>query len=401
MSLPDDARCWVADSFPIAATGSGVLDGTTVALKDLFSIAGHVPSFGHPRWRETHPAATETAPVVARLLDAGASIRGLAKMDQLAYSLVGNVGEGEAPRNTLHPDRFTGGSSSGSAAAVAAGLADVGIGTDTAGSVRVPAASCGLFGLRPTHGLVDSTGVVPLARSFDVVGVLTRDPALLGKTMEVLAGPFGGPRTGGEVGVPADLPAGTAPEVAEAVRGTARALARVLGGTVVERSLAAFVNMEVADLFARLQSREIWAEHAGWLTENEGFLAGDVRTRVERARALSSSPEAEKAADARARERYRTEFTEAAGDSVTVMPVMSGPPPRRDATAGELTLFRSGAFGYNAPSSLTGVPEIVIPVLHTASRTRLGVGLLGGHHRDGELIEAARALCPGGRVLEV
>ena len=136
----------------------------------MIAIEGHVASFGLARWRDTHGPDTLTAPVVEALLAAGASVTGLAKLDQLAWSVVGNAGEGTAPRNPLYPDRFTGGSSSGPAAAVAAGLADVGIGTDTGGSIRVPAAACGLFGLRTTHGLISGAGVLPLALSFDVVG---------------------------------------------------------------------------------------------------------------------------------------------------------------------------------------------------------------------------------------
>ena len=173
----------------LPATGPGPLDGVTVAVKDMFAVAGHVSSFGHPRWRATHPPSAETAPAVSRLLAAGASVAGLAKLDQLAYSLIGNAGEGTAPLNSRYPGRFTGGSSSGPAAAVAAGLAGLGLGTDTAGSIRVPAASCGLFGFRPSHGLVGAGGVLPLAPSFDVVGILARSAAMLGPALEVLASP--------------------------------------------------------------------------------------------------------------------------------------------------------------------------------------------------------------------
>ena len=187
--MPEDAppvHCWVPGSVSLPATGHGPLDHVTVAVKDMFSVAGHVSSFGHPRWRETHPPSAETAPALSGLLAAGASVTGLAKLDQLAYSLIGNAGEGVAPLNSRYPGRFTGGSSSGPAAAVAAGLTEAGLGTDTAGSIRVPAAACGLFGFRPTHGLVSTRGVLPLAPSFDVVGVLARRAALLGQVAEVL-----------------------------------------------------------------------------------------------------------------------------------------------------------------------------------------------------------------------
>ena len=109
---PPPAACWVPDSVSLQATSPGPLDNVTVAVKDMISVAGHVSSFGHPRWRATHSAAQENAPVLSGLLAAGASVTGLAKLDQLAYSLIGNAGEGVAPLNARYPSRFTGGSSS-------------------------------------------------------------------------------------------------------------------------------------------------------------------------------------------------------------------------------------------------------------------------------------------------
>src|SRR5260370_20944676 len=179
MSNDCNINCWVCDSFSMKPTGHGVLDNKTVAIKDLVQVIDHVASFGNSRWRETHQPSNTTAPLITNILNAGAEIAGFTKLEQLAYSLIGNVGEGEAPLNSLYPERFTGGSSSGSAAAVAANLVDIGIGTDTGGSIRVPAACCGLFGLRTTHGLITKTDVIPLAQSFDVIGMLAKSPKLI------------------------------------------------------------------------------------------------------------------------------------------------------------------------------------------------------------------------------
>lgn len=187
--MPQPGDCWAPGSVSVPAAGSGPLSGWSLAVKDMIAVEGHVSSFGHPRWRETHAPSTSTAPALAALLAAGASVAGLAKLDQLAWSLTGSAGEGVAPRNPLYPDRLTGGSSSGPAAAVAAGLADAGIGTDTGGSIRVPAAACGLFGLRTTHGLISTRGVLPLAPSFDVVGILARGLGQLGQLLEVMTAP--------------------------------------------------------------------------------------------------------------------------------------------------------------------------------------------------------------------
>ena len=128
------------------------LDGKTVCIKDNIDIAVHPTGAGHPLWVKTHPVPETHAPVVESLLAAGATITGKTHLDELAYSLMGANAQYGTPPNPAAPERVPGGSSSGSASAVAAGLCDIGIGSDTGGSVRMPASFCGLFGLRPTHG---------------------------------------------------------------------------------------------------------------------------------------------------------------------------------------------------------------------------------------------------------
>src|SRR5439155_26008740 len=132
--------------------GSGRLSGLTFAVKDLFNVAGAVTTYGNPDWASTHAPAVATAPVVTSLLQAGARLRGKTKTMELAFGLTGeNVWQG-TPLNPQAPSRFPGGSSCGSAAAVAAGLVNFALGSDTGGSVRIPASYCGLFGIRPTFG---------------------------------------------------------------------------------------------------------------------------------------------------------------------------------------------------------------------------------------------------------
>ena len=396
-------HCWAPGSVSLPATGPGHLDGVTVAVKDMFGIAGHVSSFGHPRWRATHPPSAETAPAVSWLLAAGASVAGLAKLDQLAYSLIGNAGEGIAPLNSQYPSRFTGGSSSGPAAAVAAGLADIGLGTDTAGSIRVPAASCGLFGFRPSHGLVCTHGVLPLAPSFDVVGVLARSARMLGPVLEVLASPGAArpPAAARTVHVAGGL-AGIGPELADAVQATAAAIADRWGCGVSEAPLDAFINDDVADLFARVQGREVWRAHGSWLAGNRQFLADDVQARVQRAEVLSQPGDPQRQEDERAWRGYPPQLDRVLPpDSVAVLPVTPGLPPLRDAGPEELLAFRAGAFRFTAPASLTGRPELVIPVHHRSSGQRFGVGVLGPASGDFTLLRLASLLCPDGAALVV
>ena len=399
------ADCWVPGSVSLSATGAGPLDGLTVAVKDMIAIEGHVSSFGHPRWRATHAPSASTAPQVSRLLAAGASVAGLAKLDQLAYSLIGNAGEGRAPLNSQYPDRFTGGSSSGPAAAVAAGAADAGLGTDTAGSIRVPAAACGLFGLRPTHGLISTQGVLPLAPSFDVVGVLARSARTLGRVLDVLISADERPRAPAgtrQVIVAGDRLAGISPEAAAATYATARAVAGAAGCPVSEGRLAGFINDDVADLFARIQARQVWRAHGPWLAGNLGVLAADVRGRVERAKALAAAPPSESRDDDRAWHAYQAALAEAVPPgSIVVLPVMAGLPPLRTAGPEELSTFRAVAFRYTAPAGLAGRPELVIPVHHLGSGQRLGIGLLGEVHGEEALLRIAGRVCPGGRPLSV
>lgn len=401
-SVDVEVNCWVPNSESIKPTGTGPLSGKTAAIKDLMDYTGHRVSFGLPRWRETHDASRETAPVITRLLNSGATITGFAKLDQLAASLIGNVGEGVPPLNSCYPDRFTGGSSSGSAAAVAAGLVDLGVGTDTAGSIRVPAAACGLFGMRPTHGAIDVTGVRPWAPSFDVVGVLTADLSVMATGLSVM---YDAIRPGSNQVHKVQLPTrasipivGT--DVFRAVETVAHALGAAFECRVSSTDLSNFVNPEIGDLFARLQGRENWSSHADWISANMEYLAADVRTRLKRAQRLSASPESEKDADKAAREKYKREFDELATDTdIIVVPVLTDLAPLRTASPEELFEFRTKSVQLTAPGGLTGCPQLVLPVRLSENAKIVGVGMIGHHNDEMKLIHAANKLAESGNLL--
>ena len=157
----------------------GPLLGLRVAVKDVFAVRGYRIGAGNPTWLRDAARERQHAPAVLDLLKAGASVRGLARTDELAYSIAGANPHYGTPANGAVAGALPGGSSSGPATAVATGQADVGLASDTAGSIRVPASYQGLWGLRTTHGLVPRQGMVPLAPSFDTVGWLTRDGATL------------------------------------------------------------------------------------------------------------------------------------------------------------------------------------------------------------------------------
>ena len=176
------------EAFELPPTAAGPLTGLRFAVKDVIDVARRLTGCGNPTWRDTHPPAAVHAVCVEQLLAAGGQCVGKTVTDELAFSLIGENHFYGTPLNPAAPERVPGGSSSGSASAVACGLADFALGTDTGGSVRVPASNCGIWGLRPSHGFVSVAGVMPLAPSLDTVGILARSGDVLRRSAEVLLG---------------------------------------------------------------------------------------------------------------------------------------------------------------------------------------------------------------------
>lgn len=174
------------DKCRVAPYAQGTLTGLTFGVKDIIDIAGRPTGCGNPDWREKNPPATCHAVCIEQLLSQGALCLGKTVTDEMAFDLLGENHFYGTPLNSKAPDRVPGGSSSGSAAAVAGGDIDFAIGTDTAGSVRVPASNCGLFGYRPSHGRVSVAGVHPLAPTFDTVGAFATTAENLAKIGAVL-----------------------------------------------------------------------------------------------------------------------------------------------------------------------------------------------------------------------
>lgn len=174
------------ERFTLPPTRDGPLRGLRFAVKDIIDVAGHRTGCGNPTWLATHPPASVSAVCVEQLLAAGATCEGKTVTDEFAFSLLGQNHHYGTPLNPAAPDRVPGGSSSGSASAIACGLADFALGTDTGGSVRVPASNCGIWGWRPSHDLISLAGVMPFAPTLDTVGVFTRNAELLKNVATVL-----------------------------------------------------------------------------------------------------------------------------------------------------------------------------------------------------------------------
>jgi amidase len=263
----------IIDRLDIKPTGSGPLNGLTFAVKDMFDLVGHTSGFGTPDWKKTHSPALKNAQAVQQLLDAGAYLKANACADELACSLDGiNVHFG-TPINPQAPDRIPGGSSSGPASVVASGEVDFALGTDTAGSVRVPASYCGIFGFRPSHDLISAEGVLPLGPSFDTVGVLARSSDLLELVSNTLLTDASGDQD--ESGHSFDSASFTTlilPEQFESVLDPLVAPYMMAFVEELKRKFKSvkFKNIyklgrEVYDVFTIVRAREAWLSHGEWL----------------------------------------------------------------------------------------------------------------------------------------
>ena len=171
---------------PLKGAASGPLAGLSAVVKDMYDIAGERTGCGSPEWLATHPPAARNCPPVQKILDAGATIIGKTVCDEYFYSVSGANAHYGTPVNARAPGRLPGGSSAGSAAACGAGLCDFALGSDTGGSVRVPASFNGIYGLRPTHERIEHSGVADMAPSFDVPGWFAATPGVFRKVGAVL-----------------------------------------------------------------------------------------------------------------------------------------------------------------------------------------------------------------------
>ncbi|WP_028049655.1 AtzH-like domain-containing protein [Cellulomonas sp. URHD0024] len=368
----------------------GPLVGMRVAVKDLFAISGYRIGAGNPTWlREAH-RERHHAPVVLDLLRGGASIRGLARTDELAYSIAGDNAHYGTPVNGAVVGALPGGSSSGPATAVATGQADVGLASDTAGSIRVPASYQGLWGLRTTHGLVPRQGMLPLAPSFDTVGWLTRD----GATLEAVASWCL------ETAVDESVPdAHALPDLLrvprEALAGSEPATRAAFEAWCARREVE-LVDVGPLDgwyeAFRVVQAAEAWRTHGQWITEHPDAVGPGVRARFEVAATVTADQEAQ------GRERlarYAEVVRSLVADAVLALPSAPGPAPARGPMADDV---RAGTLRMTALAGIGGLPALSVPALRVEGPLGLapvGVCLVGPRGSDLSLVRHARRLTSG------
>ena len=376
------------------APRAGPLSDVEVAVKDCIDVAGVRGTWGSALFADR--VASEDATVVAHLRRAGARFVGTANLHEFAFGGTTQNPHFGFCRNAWNPDRVCGGSSGGSAVAVALGLCDLGVGTDTGASIRLPAALNGVFGLRPTHGTVSSTGVMPVSPPHDTVGFIARDLRILHRAITQtyrydardpfsVAAARGRRRTLRRVGVVTDFVAGCDPGIREAVEAALSTL-RLRGCELVPIASPQFDEM--ADILASVVIADAAAFHRDRLAEQAHGIGALVRQRIAAGLTMQATDYARALRRLEAfRVTMRAVFEEV--DLLVCPTVPVTPPPIDDVADGVLATRRLTRYCWIAPAA--GLPALTVPCGIGPLGVPVGLQLIGPRHTDAALLEFAAA----------
>ena len=382
---PFGAFCTDTDAY-LQGAADGPLSGLTFAAKDIFDVAGHITGGGNPDWKATHDAAIKTAWAVRVLVEAGATMVGKTITDELTRGIFGENPHYGTPINPRAPGRVPGGSSSGSASAVTGGLVDFALGSDTGGSVRVPASFCGLYGLRPSLGRIPFDGVLVQAPSYDTIGWFARDAETFARVGEVLL----------QTQIPDAAPlrlviARDAFEVADqavvdALWPKVELLAGLIGDSTTERlapgQLSAWPGQQGV-----LQSREAWETARDWLDQVNPRLSFEVAQRYLTAAAVTDT-EVETARSAK-EEVVRRMDEVLSGGAIVCLPTTKTTAPPTGQSASARTALRLRNSALTCIAGTTGGPQINLPMAEVDGLP-VGLSLIGPRGSDEMLIGFAR-----------
>lgn len=391
--MVEDAQVYCAQGpnfLPFTSTGN--LSGYNFVFKDLFDVKGYVTGAGNPKWLESHLPAEDTSPLITQLLKHGATCKGRVQTDELAYSLNGQNIHYGTPLNPVAPDCIPGGSSSGSAVAVARADVDFSIGTDTGGSVRVPASYCGLFGLRPSLGKLDLSHSFQLAGSFDTAGIFSRDLTLLENVYQALVPETAATETEHVLYLD-NLLAGylTEQRLACLEKWCSDANIELLRGDFLSHSNCSLTELSL--LFRTIQGFEIIENHGAWLAEFKDSLDPAILERVQWAKGLS----AQQYRDAQAIQAdFQKQLNTQLGDNklLWVIPTTPSGPPALTMTGEALANYRSNLMGLTSIAGLCGFPQLHLP-MQGLSEGPCGISLMGRKNQEALLLTTAQALYQG------
>lgn len=368
------------------------LSGLKLAVKDLFHISGIPTTAGNPCWLNSHDIPTQTSTVVTQLMENGVRFCGKTITDELAFSLNGQNVHYPNLVNTITPERLPGGSSSGSAIAVSLGLADIGLGTDTGGSIRVPSSYNGLYGFRPTHGVISVDNLVELAPSFDTVGWMTKKMSVLADVADVLLNPN---KDQIDTINPSRLCLADSllPQIsfAKQIKSWFNELENV--SSVKTSKLGDRISAELlssaGQVFSVLQGREIWSQHGQWVLSTQPTFAPDIKARLIWASELNKKDEAA----AKEQQSHFVQIIESVLEDhdFIILPTTPGPAPLLRTSPSELAQYRNKLLGFTALAGLCGLPQLHLPIFDDRGMA-VGVSLIGSRLSDLSLIETAKRI---------
>lgn len=381
------------ETFNINPKGSGALNSLQFAVKDVIDIEGFKTSCGNPYWRDSHPVAVANAVCIDQLLYTGGQCIGKTVTDELAFSLDGENFFYGTPLNPKSPERVPGGSSSGSASAVACGLVDFAIGTDTGGSVRVPASNCGIFGMRPSHGFISVAGVNPFAPTFDTVGFFAHSSDILAKVASVLLACDVPPTV--EVGTVhlvkeafaiADL------EFVEALSAPIEQLRKIFGDKVKETSLRKFnSDAQVSDLqtwlntHSTIQWAEIWSCLGSWVE----YVKPEFGPRIKRNFELTKDLDRSKIMEAKRRMwvYFRSVKSFLQNNDLLCIPTAPSVAPLKGSLGNDRTTctYYPRALSLTSIAGIGRLPQVTLPLAYV-NGVPIGLSLLASHGQDAFLL---------------
>lgn len=376
-----DCGAYMDGNISLEPIQKGSLDGLTFAVKDVFAIKDYVSSAGNPDWLHSHKPANETAPVIISLLNNGATLKGTTITDELMYSLNGENYHYGTPINPRDPSRIPGGSSCGSAVTVGAKLTDFSLGTDTGGSVRIPSSYCGIYGIRPSHGVVNIDGVIPLAKSFDTVGWMAQTAEMLMKVGDVLLPPqengsFSRFIMGKDAWALAD----------EEVKKALLPLLEKLEKSVPSYSATIIAEeglQKWAEVFRMLQGREIWQEHGAWIQRVNPTFGPGIAERFQWASTLKEEDVVQYQQKRRIIQQRMEKLLE--DDGILIIPTAPGIAPLINLPTRELEVRRNQTFQLCCIAGLTGFPQVNLPLI-ILNGIPVGLSFIAGRNQDRKLL---------------
>lgn len=366
---------------------SGLLNFYTFAIKDVFAIKDYTNSAGNPDWLRTHEPAKQNAVVIDKLLNNGATLHGTTLTDEMMYSLNGQNAHYGTPVNPKAPDCIPGGSSNGSAVAVAAHLTDFAIGTDTGGSVRIPSSYCGIYGFRPTYGAVSIEGCIPLSKSFDTVGWMANDA----ETLQLIGKCLLENDCDEDDFYKLYFPIEAWGLLNDAVRLAFSPILEILEGKFDNTQWLTISNQglqEWAEAFRVIQGTEVWEEHGEWVEKVKPAFGPGIAQRFQAASQMKKS-------DAEPWREFQTKTGSFLSklldsDGLIVIPTAHETAPSLTAGSDELEQNRAKNMQLTCIAGLGGLPQITLPLV-TFDHKPIGLSFIANRGRDKQLLKWAAA----------